>query len=40
VTDSPSTSAGRGLNVGRIYTQTGTLVATVAQENLMRVLPG
>jgi acyl-CoA thioesterase-2 len=36
VTDSPSTSGARGLNLGRIYTQAGILVASVAQENLMR----
>lgn len=36
-TDSPSTSGGRGLNLGRIYSQDGTLVASVAQESLMRV---
>ena len=30
--------ASRGMNLGRIYTQDGILVATVAQENLMRVL--
>lgn len=38
-TESPTTAGSRGLNVGRIYTQEGTLVATVAQENLMRVVP-
>ncbi len=37
-TDSPSTSGARGLNFGRIYTQEGVLVASVAQENLMRVV--
>lgn len=36
VTESPSTSGARGLNFGHVYTQAGTLVATVAQENLMR----
>ncbi len=35
-TDSPSASGGRGLNLGRIYGQAGTLVASVAQESLMR----
>jgi acyl-CoA thioesterase-2 len=39
VTESPSTSAARGLNFGHVYTQEGTLVATVAQENLMRRIP-
>lgn len=36
-TDSPSASGARGLNLGRIYSQDGTLVASVAQESLMRV---
>lgn len=39
VTESPTTAGARGLNFGRVYTQDGTLVATVAQENLMRVVP-
>lgn len=39
VTESPTTSGSRGLNLGRVYTEEGTLVATVAQENLMRVVP-
>jgi acyl-CoA thioesterase II len=38
-TQSPSAAGGRGLNVGRIYTEDGVLVATVAQENLMRIVP-
>lgn len=38
VTDSPSASNARGLNLGRIYSEDGTLVASVAQENLMRVV--
>jgi acyl-CoA thioesterase-2 len=33
---SPSASGGRGLALGRIVTQDGTLVATVAQEGLIR----
>lgn len=33
---SPAASGGRGLNVGRIFTQTGLLVATVVQEGLIR----
>ncbi len=36
VTESPRTSGGRGLNFGRIYTRAGALVASVAQEGLMR----
>ncbi|MGB5546090.1 MAG: acyl-CoA thioesterase II [Polyangiales bacterium] len=37
VTHSPRTSGGRGLNFGQIYSQSGALVASVAQEGLMRV---
>ena len=37
VTDSPRTSGGRGLNFGHIYSQSGALVASVAQEGLMRI---
>ncbi len=33
---SPSASGGRGLALGRVYTEDGTLVATVAQEGLIR----
>lgn len=33
---SPSASGARGLALGRIFTQAGTLVATVAQEGLIR----
>nr|WP_028654291.1 acyl-CoA thioesterase II [Nocardioides sp. J54] len=36
---SPSASGGRGLALGRIFTQDGTLVATVAQEGLIRPRP-
>jgi acyl-CoA thioesterase-2 len=36
VTQSPRTSGGRGLNFGHIYSQDGALVASVAQEGLMR----
>lgn len=36
VTDSPRTSGGRGLNFGHIYSEGGALVASVAQEGLMR----
>ena len=35
--DSPSASGGRGFVRGAIYTQDGTLVASVAQEGLMRM---
>ena len=37
--DSPSASGARGLARGSIYTRDGTLVASVAQEGLIRVLP-
>lgn len=33
---SPSAQGGRGLAIGRVFTQDGTLVATVAQEGLIR----
>ncbi len=33
---SPSAQGGRGLSVGRVFTPAGTLVATVAQEGLIR----
>jgi len=36
VAQSPSTSGGRGLNIGHMYSQTGELVATTVQEALMR----
>jgi acyl-CoA thioesterase-2 len=35
--DSPSASGGRGFIRGSIYTEDGTLVASVAQEGLMRM---
>jgi len=35
--DSPSARGGRGLATGRIYTRTGELVASVAQEIMVRV---
>ena len=35
---SPSASGGRGLALGRVFTQDGRLVATVAQEGLIRPL--
>ena len=37
VQESPNARGGRGLATGRIYTQDGTLVATVAQEITIRV---
>ncbi len=37
VTESPRTSAGRGLNFGHVYTEEGVLIASVAQEGLMRI---
>jgi acyl-CoA thioesterase-2 len=39
VHDSPSASDGRGLIRGAIYAEDGTLVASVAQEGLMRMKP-
>lgn len=38
-TDAPSASFARGINRGLIYRQDGTLVASVAQEGLMRLRP-
>lgn len=35
---SPMAHGGRGLAMGRVFTQDGTLVATVAQEGLIRVV--
>lgn len=35
--DAPSTSRGRGLNRGQIFTQDGRLVASTVQEGLIRV---
>jgi len=40
VEDSPSASGGRGFNRGQIFRRDGTLVASVAQEGLMRVRGG
>ena len=34
---SPSASGGRGLCAGRMFTQSGTLIATVAQGGMIRV---
>lgn len=39
VQESPSASGGRGLSLGRIYTRGGVLVASVAQEGMVRVPP-
>ncbi len=36
---SPSASGARGLVFGRVFTEAGTLVASVAQEGLVRVRP-
>ncbi|HXH35366.1 MAG TPA: acyl-CoA thioesterase II [Plantibacter sp.] len=35
--DSPSATGGRGLSLGRIYTRDGSLVASVAQEGMIRI---
>ncbi|GAA2461006.1 acyl-CoA thioesterase [Agromyces soli] len=35
--ESPSAAGGRGLSLGRIYTRDGMLVASVAQEGMVRV---
>jgi acyl-CoA thioesterase-2 len=37
VQNSPSAQGGRGLAMGHIYTPEGVLVATVAQEGMVRV---
>ena len=37
---SPSAISGRGLSIGQIYAQDGTLVATTAQEGMVRVKEG
>jgi acyl-CoA thioesterase-2 len=37
--DSPAASDARGFNRGSIYREDGVLVASVAQEGLMRVRP-
>lgn len=36
-TDSPSSSGGRGMNRGTLYTRDGQLIATTAQEGLIRL---
>lgn len=40
VTDSPSASGARGFTRGSVYTRSGRLVASMAQEGLMRVVAG
>jgi acyl-CoA thioesterase-2 len=35
---SPSASGGRGLAIARVFTEDGRLVASVAQEGLIRVV--
>ncbi len=37
--DSPGSSGGRGLARGQVFTEDGRLVASTAQEGLMRVIP-
>jgi len=37
--DSPSASGARGFTRGSIYTRSGRLVASTAQEGLIRLLP-
>lgn len=34
---SPRTSGGRGMAFGRIYSKDGTLIATTAQEGILRL---
>jgi acyl-CoA thioesterase II len=34
---SPSAQGGRGLGIGRMFTRDGVLVATVAQEGMLRI---
>lgn len=40
VQESPSATGGRGLSLGRIFTREGVLVASVAQEGMLRVPSG
>ncbi|MCU1407983.1 MAG: Acyl-CoA thioesterase [Microbacteriaceae bacterium] len=40
VQDSPSAQGGRGLSTGSIFNRAGELLATVAQEGMVRVPPG
>jgi acyl-CoA thioesterase-2 len=39
VQESPTATGGRGLSLGRIYSRDGVLLASVAQEGMVRV-PG
>lgn len=36
VAESPSLEGGRGLNIAKVFTEDGLLVASVAQEGLIR----
>jgi acyl-CoA thioesterase-2 len=38
--DSPSASSARGYTRGSLFTREGVLVASTAQEGLVRVVPG
>jgi acyl-CoA thioesterase-2 len=38
--DTPSSQGGRGLSFGRIFSRDGRLIASIAQEGVMRVRPG
>lgn len=40
VQDAPSAQGGRGLGIGKVYTRAGELVATLAQEGMIRVPAG
>jgi acyl-CoA thioesterase-2 len=40
VQESPNARGGRGLTLGRIYTRDGVLVASVAQEGMVRAPKG
>ena len=40
VQDSPSAQGARGLGTGAVFTEDGTLVATVAQEGMIRLPEG
>ena len=37
VQESPSAQGGRGLSIGKIFSQAGELIATVAQEGMLRI---
>jgi acyl-CoA thioesterase-2 len=37
VQESPTASGGRGLSTGRIFSRDGVLVASIAQEGMVRV---